>query len=63
MTEEGAASEIGGDGKVGLVEEVLITPGDWKLDFGSGEGAEAVGLGDGVNGRLWSVGKLEDSSV
>lgn len=45
----------------GLVEEVLMTPGDCRLDLGSGVEAEAVGLGDGVNGSLWSereVGKF-----
>lgn len=36
MPGEGAASKTGGDGSVGLVEEVLLTRGDWRLDLGSG---------------------------
>lgn len=32
MRGEGAAREIGGDGKVGLVEEVLMTSGHQSLE-------------------------------
>lgn len=35
MPGEGAAREIGGNGKVGLVGDVLMTSGDGRLDWGA----------------------------
>lgn len=58
---EGVASEIEREGKVGLVAEVLMTPGDWRPDVGNRVEAEAIGQGDGMNVGLWSereVGKI-----
>lgn len=54
MPGEGPAGEIGGDGEAGLVEEVLMTSGDQRLDLGGEMEAEAMGLGDGVNVGLWA---------
>lgn len=59
MPGEGAASKTGGDGSVGLVEEVLLTRGDWRLDLGSGLETEVVGLGDGGNAEPWSEREVE----
>lgn len=61
MPGEGVASEIEREGKMGLVVEVLMIPGDWRLDLRSGVEAEAIGQGDGMNVGLRSereVGKI-----
>lgn len=61
MPGEGVASGIEREGKVGPVAEVLMTPGDWRPDVGSGVEAEAIGQGDGMNVGPWSereVGKI-----
>lgn len=59
MTGERAVSKTGGDENVDLIEEVLLTPRDWRVDLRSGLEMEAVGWADEGNVRLWSEREAE----